>query len=91
MQIKEATTQLGLSARSLRHYERTGLLVPQRDANGYPRDGSSGRIPGFRCGCKHTEDFQQTGRSNLIRTAKHRRLPPKIAYVRPCLRFGRQD
>lgn len=35
MQIKEAATQLKLSARILRHYEQAGLLTPSRDANGY--------------------------------------------------------
>lgn len=35
MQIKEASDHLGLSPRSLRHYEQTGLLLPSRDTNGY--------------------------------------------------------
>lgn len=35
MQIKEAGDQLGISPRSLRHYENAGLLSPGRDLNGY--------------------------------------------------------
>lgn len=35
MQIKEAARHLGLSPRSLRHYEQVGLLTPNRDASGY--------------------------------------------------------
>lgn len=35
MQIAEAADKLGLSARSLRHYEQVGLLAPSRDGNGY--------------------------------------------------------
>lgn len=35
MQIAEAADRLGLSARSLRHYEQVGLLSPSRDQNGY--------------------------------------------------------
>ncbi len=39
MQIAEAADKLGLSARSLRHYEQVGLLSPPRDANGYRNYG----------------------------------------------------
>lgn len=39
MQIKEAAAHLGVSARSLRHYEQVGLLTPARDANGYRHYG----------------------------------------------------
>jgi DNA-binding transcriptional MerR regulator len=35
MQIKEASDHLGLSPRSLRHYEQASLLSPSRDTNGY--------------------------------------------------------
>lgn len=35
MQINEAAAQLGISPRSLRHYETVGLLDPGRDLNGY--------------------------------------------------------
>lgn len=35
MQIKEAANHLGISPRSLRHYENAGLLGPRRDVNGY--------------------------------------------------------
>lgn len=35
MQIKEAADHLGVSPRSLRHYEQAGLLSPSRDMNGY--------------------------------------------------------
>ncbi|TDK48796.1 MerR family transcriptional regulator [Antarcticimicrobium luteum] len=39
MQIKEAAAHLGVSPRSLRHYEQAGLLTPTRDANGYRHYG----------------------------------------------------
>lgn len=35
MQIKDAADHLGISSRSLRHYENVGLLDPARDLNGY--------------------------------------------------------
>ncbi|TKW68547.1 MAG: MerR family transcriptional regulator [Paracoccus denitrificans] len=35
MQIHEAAAHLGISRRSLRHYESAGLLTPGRDPNGY--------------------------------------------------------
>ncbi len=35
MHIKQASDHLGLSTRSLRHYEQQGLLSPSRDTNGY--------------------------------------------------------
>ncbi|MGC9369741.1 MAG: MerR family transcriptional regulator [Paracoccaceae bacterium] len=39
MQIREAARFLEISPRSLRHYEREGLLAPARDPNGYRRYG----------------------------------------------------
>lgn len=39
MHIGEFAARAGVSARALRHYEQQGLLVPQRDANGYRRFG----------------------------------------------------
>lgn len=39
MQINEAAKHLGISPRSLRHYEAVGLLTPTRDPNGYRRYG----------------------------------------------------
>lgn len=41
MHINEASGYLGLSPRSLRHYEQTGLLSPSRDTNGYRRYSAS--------------------------------------------------
>ncbi|ASK27018.1 MerR family transcriptional regulator [Neisseria chenwenguii] len=35
MKIKEFAAQTGLSPATLRFYEKEGLLLPQRDANGY--------------------------------------------------------
>ena len=35
MQIKQAADHLGISPRSLRHYEQVGLLSPARDTSGY--------------------------------------------------------
>jgi DNA-binding transcriptional MerR regulator len=35
MRIQEAAAHLGISPRSLRHYEKGGLLSPSRDGNGY--------------------------------------------------------
>jgi len=35
MRIQEAARYLGVSARSLRHYESEGLIEPRRAANGY--------------------------------------------------------
>ncbi|WP_293278442.1 MerR family transcriptional regulator [Neisseria sp. oral taxon 014] len=35
MYIKEFSAQTGLSADTLRYYEKEGLLLPERDGNGY--------------------------------------------------------
>ena len=35
MYIKEFSAQTGLSADTLRYYEKEGLLLPERDSNGY--------------------------------------------------------
>lgn len=35
MLISELAERTGLSTRALRHYEDRGLLVPERDSNGY--------------------------------------------------------
>ncbi len=35
MKIQEAARHLGVSARTLRHYEAAGLIVPRRTSNGY--------------------------------------------------------
>ncbi|WP_306260000.1 MerR family transcriptional regulator [Pararhizobium sp. IMCC21322] len=35
MQIQELANRLGVSQRTLRHYEATGLLNPERGSNGY--------------------------------------------------------
>ena len=35
MRIQEAAHHLGVSARTLRHYEAAGLIVPRRNSNGY--------------------------------------------------------
>ncbi|WP_274423103.1 MerR family transcriptional regulator [Chelativorans sp. YIM 93263] len=37
MHINEAAKELGISARTLRHYEVQGLLHPARDQNRYRR------------------------------------------------------
>jgi DNA-binding transcriptional MerR regulator len=35
MNIGELSARTGVSARSLRYYEKLGLIVPERDPNGY--------------------------------------------------------
>ncbi|MDO4879364.1 MAG: MerR family transcriptional regulator [Neisseria sp.] len=40
MQTKEFAAQTGLSAATLRYYEREGLLHPERDAKGYREYGA---------------------------------------------------
>lgn len=40
MQTREFTAQTGLSAATLRYYEREGLLRPERNANGYREYGA---------------------------------------------------
>ncbi|WP_407169805.1 MerR family transcriptional regulator [Bradyrhizobium sp. ORS 111] len=35
MRIQDAARHLGVSARTLRHYEAAGLIVPRRTSNGY--------------------------------------------------------
>ena len=44
--VGELAALSGVSARTLRFYEETGLLVPQRDLhNGYRRYGAGGHRP----------------------------------------------
>ncbi|WP_280234862.1 MerR family transcriptional regulator [Nocardia cyriacigeorgica] len=40
MLIGELSRRCGVSTRALRHYEEAGLLVPNRDGNGYRRYGA---------------------------------------------------
>ena len=35
MQIKAFSAKTGLSSDTLRYYEKEGLLMPERDSNGY--------------------------------------------------------
>ena len=45
MQISELAQQASVSVHALRHYERLGLIHPDRRANGYREDLQRGRPP----------------------------------------------